>query len=167
LAKEATTLNPISDEISFAYLGTEINQLKSKEWINLLISPNINNPSAYINKYPWKIGRKLQIPIGTKRELASSFYQLKLGHGYIKSYLFKLGHTSSNKCDCGQIETPEHLILSCKKLNEARKELKSNIGARALTLPLLMHTKLGISHLLVFLQNTKICTRKWHLERAI
>ena len=38
-------------------------------------------------------------------------------------------------------------------------------GAR-LSLPLLMHTKIGIEKTLNFLKNTRVCTRKWHLERS-
>ena len=30
-----------------------------------------------------------------------------------------------------------------------------------------MHTKIGIEKTLDFLQKTRICTRKWHLERLV
>jgi hypothetical protein len=29
-----------------------------------------------------------------------------------------------------------------------------------------MHTKIGITNLLVFLKETNICTKSWHLERG-
>ena len=35
-----------------------------------------------------------------------------------------------------------------------------------LSLRLLMHTRIGIGKTLGFLKETKICTRKWHLERG-
>jgi hypothetical protein len=35
-----------------------------------------------------------------------------------------------------------------------------------LSLPLLMHTKIGIEKTLEFLKNTRLCTRKWYLERS-
>ena len=119
----------------------------------------------YTTKFEWKISPKLQIPRTTKRELASSFYQLKLGHGYIKSYLYRLNHTSNNKCSCGQKEIPEHLLLSCKKLELRRKELLKELKVKKVTLSLLLHTKIGIEKTLVFLKDTRIATRKWHLER--
>ena len=43
-----------------------------------------------------------------------------------------------------------------------RDEIK---GARH-SLQLLMHTKIGIEKTLEFLKNTRLCTRKWHLERS-
>jgi hypothetical protein len=60
----------------------------------------------------------------------------------------------------------EHLLLGCKRLKTARKRLIDSLGTRALTLPLLLHTTIGIEHLLVFLADTNICTRKWYIERT-
>ena len=34
------------------------------------------------------------------------------------------------------------------------------------SLKLLMHTKIGIEKILGFLKETRLCTRKWHLERG-
>jgi hypothetical protein len=34
-----------------------------------------------------------------------------------------------------------------------------------LSLKLLMYTKIGIGNTLSFLKETRLCTRKWHLER--
>jgi hypothetical protein len=130
-------------------------------------SPKTANTTTYTSTYTWKMSRKLQLPLGVKRGLASSFYQLKIGHGYIKTYLYRLKHTASNNCQCGQKETVEHLLLGCKRLKLARKRLCDSLETRALTLPLLLHTKIGIEQLLVFLGDTKICTRTWHLQRAI
>lgn len=65
--------------------------------------------------------RQAQNNPDTPREIASAFYQLKIGHGYIKSYLDKLGHASNDKCRCGAKETAEHLLLSCPETGTARK----------------------------------------------
>jgi ribonuclease HI len=172
LAKEATKLDPIKDETSFAVLGLKIKAIASQEWLQVLSkyreqTLKTAKSSTYTSTFfPWKISRKLQLPLGVKRGLASSFYQLKLGHGYIKTYLYRLKHTTNNKCQCGQKETVDHLLLGCKKLKAARKQLSDKLGTRVLTLPLLLHTKIGIEQLLVFLADTNICTRKWHLQRA-
>jgi hypothetical protein len=45
------------------------------------------NPNTYAAKYSWKTRKKLSVPTGTRREIASAFYQLKIGHGYNKAYL--------------------------------------------------------------------------------
>ncbi len=48
------------------------------------------------------------------------------------------------------------MLLSCKdtKLVIVRAKLKDK-----------MHTKIGIERTLDFLKDSRICTRKWHLER--
>ena len=45
------------------------------------------------------------------------------------------------------------------------KRVKEGVKVRELTLPLLLHTKVGISNLLGFLKETSIVTRKWHIQR--
>ena len=76
---------------------------------------------------------------------------------------------SNNKCTCGQVETAIHLLLHCPIYKEERsvllKRVKEVVRVRQLTLPLLLHTKVGISNLLVFLKETSIATRKWYIER--
>ena len=123
------------------------------------------NTTSYKKHFSWKLSSKLQLPTGTRRELASAFYQLKLGHGYLKSYLFRLGHSNSDQCQCGQKETSEHLLLSCPILLTARTKLQEELRGTRLSLQVLLHTKLGIEKTLAFLRETRIVTRKWHLER--
>jgi hypothetical protein len=110
---------------------------------------------------------KVQVPPGTRRELVSSFYQLKLGHGYLKLYLYRFGHLETDLCRCGKRETTEHLLLSCKQteIAQARVRLRDKLQGARLSLKLLMYTKIGIEKTLNFLKETRLCTRKWHLER--
>ncbi|RAL60832.1 hypothetical protein DID88_010157 [Monilinia fructigena] len=103
LAKEATTIRPISNETSFGLLGMIVKECASDQWLDTLNQYELRSnqtPSTYSKLFPWKIGSKIKLPSGTNRNTASAFFQLKLGHGYIKSYLhrFKL---SNNKCICG------------------------------------------------------------------
>lgn len=168
LAKEATTLEPWPNETSFAYLGMEARKQQRQEWLSYLESYSrepTHRPASYAKRFQWKLNSKLRIPPGTKRELASSFYQLKFGHGYIRSYLYRLGHAENSNCRCGSAETTEHLLLSCKLFKEERRELQKQINSR-LSLSLLLHSTIGIAHTLSFLDKTKIVTRKWHLARG-
>jgi hypothetical protein len=75
------------------------------------------NPN-YAAKYSWKTRKKLSVPTGTRREIASAFYQLKIGHGYNKAYLFRMGKADSPLCSCGVKQSPDHLLLSCKWFNK-------------------------------------------------
>jgi hypothetical protein len=71
-------------------------------------------------------------------------------------------------CKCGKRETAAHLLLSCKETAIAKKrvKLRDEIKRARLSLPLFMHTKIGIEKTLNFLKNTGLCTRKWHLKRS-
>ena len=159
----ATVQNPSTTRTSFAVIELKTKQQKRLEWSLHL---NKAKPTNYSKHFKWKINDTLSLPPNTKRALASAFYQLKLGHGYIKSYLYRLNYTGNDKCSCGQKETPEHLLLSCRNLKEARNKLKSELNGVTLNLALLLYTKIGILKTLEFLQTTGIATRKWHLERV-
>ena len=103
----------LNNKTSFAYLGIRINQLKKLK-INSILG-SIKKPrylDSYSNTYLWRVSNKILVPSGIKRELASSIYQLKLGHGYLKSYLYRLNIIANNKCTCSLEKTPKHLTFS-------------------------------------------------------
>jgi ribonuclease HI len=170
LAKKATKASPSSYITSLAMTSIKIKQLATKEWQSVLSKSTapatLRNQNTYAAKYSWKTRKKLSIPTGTKREIASAFYQLKLGHGYNKAYLHRIGQADSPLCSCGAKQTPEHLLLSCKWLRADRKILREDLCNKHLTLPLLLHTKQGITATLAFIGQTKVGTRKWHLGQV-
>ena len=63
-----------------------------------------------------------------------------------------------------------YLLLSCPFYQEDRqnllKRIQEKVAIRALTLPLILHTKIGIDAILLFLKENSICTRRWHLQRV-
>lgn len=170
LAKDGTKKRATSNITSLAMTGIKIKQLATKEWQQVLTKSTASairrNPNTYAAKYSWKIRKKLSIPTGTQREVASAFYQLKLGHGYNKAYLYRMGKADSPFCSCGAKQTPEHLLLSCKWLRADRKILRDELSNVHLTLPLLLHTKQGIAATLAFIRQTRVGTRKWHLGQV-
>jgi len=46
-------------------------------------------------------------------------------------------------------------------------QFKGSLEASAFNLRLLLHTEIGISNILVFLKETSIYIRKWHIERNV
>jgi hypothetical protein len=118
LAKLAAKELPSSDITSLAMTGIKIKQIATKEWQQVLAkyTPTAihRNPNTYAAKYSWKTRKKLSVPTGTRRETVSTFYQLKIGHGYNKAYLFCMGKADSPLCSCGVKQSPDHLLLSCK-----------------------------------------------------
>ncbi|PQE30820.1 Ribonuclease H-like domain protein [Rutstroemia sp. NJR-2017a WRK4] len=82
---------------------------------------------------------------------------LKIRYSYLKSYLYLLGYTSTNKCICGAKETSEYLLLSCSYFSLARIKLKDKLAINYLSLPLLLDTTSGIEASIAYLSETKIC----------
>ena len=93
--------------------------------------------------------------------------QLKLGHGYFKSYLVRLPGYTIDKCFvCGTKENPEHLILHCKTTQAIREELKQEFNIKEFSLKNLFNIKSGQDFLFKFLEKTQILTRNWLLQQA-
>ena len=63
-----------------------------------------------------------------------------------------------------------HLLLSCLFYQEDRqnllKRIQERVAIRTLTLPLILHTKIGINAILLFLKETSIYTRRQYLQRV-
>jgi hypothetical protein len=162
LSKVAFQRSPVGPQkTSYAYLAQRAKAETTAQWNEALRS---KGSTAYSKRFEWRVGAKALLPKGTRRELASSFYQLKLGHGYLRAYLARLGPVDSDRCSCGGKETPEHLLLSCRELRRQQKELQDSLGCRP-SLWVLLHTKMGVEKTLDFLKRTKIATRKRLLKR--
>ncbi|PQE11463.1 Ribonuclease H-like domain protein [Rutstroemia sp. NJR-2017a WRK4] len=92
---------------------------------------------------------------------------LKIRYSYLKSYLYLLGYTSTNKYICRAKEISEYLLLSCSYFSLARNKLKDKLATNYLSLPLLLNTTPGIEVSITYLSKTNICTRKYHLAQEL
>jgi len=93
--------------------------------------------------------------------------QLKMGHGYFKSYLVRLPDYSTDRCFvCGTRENSEHLILHCKATRAVREELKQEFDIKEFSLKNLFSTNTEQEFLFKFLEKTQISTRNWLLQQA-
>ena len=166
-AKQAAKEPPRSSATSLAMLGVKIRQLQAREWLQALQEYKARSATdrrnTYASRYSWKTSKRLSIPPTTDRLTASTFYQLKLNHGYLKDYLHRIGKRDSPLCSCGQKQTTEHLLLGCKWLKEDRKWLEKELKGVRLSLRLLLHTKKGIEATLAFISRTKVGTRQFYL----
>lgn len=78
-----------------------VKQELDKEWLfKAKKQQELARDSSYLKTFRWKIRKKLNLP-STEREIASAFYQLKIGHGYFKSYLYRFSHADTDLCTCG------------------------------------------------------------------
>ena len=51
----------------------------------------------------------------TGQTTASAIHQLRLGHGYFKSFLTRLPSYDSTQCQCSErVQSVEHLPLGCR-----------------------------------------------------
>ena len=81
LAKLATKADPpYLETLSFAYINLTISALKSEQWSNLLndySEKHLKNKGyidTYSRIYPWLTNKRIVLPRGTPRALASSYY---------------------------------------------------------------------------------------------
>jgi len=112
-AKKGTKLQKISLEkyVSLAFIKRKIKESSLNEW---QIEYEKSKKGRYYNQFE-DIPKWKAFPKVLKKQMWSVFMQLKLGHGYFRSYLVRLSNCSSNRCfTCGTKEDPEHLILHCK-----------------------------------------------------
>jgi hypothetical protein len=99
----------------------------------------------------------------TKKEIASTFYQLNIRHSYNKAYLYQTDKVDSPNCSCGAKQTPEHFLSSSRWYNSNRQILRQDLDNCPLTLSLPLHTRREIEATLAFISRTRIGIRKWYL----
>ena len=97
----------------------------------------------------------------------ATFVQMKIGHSYFKSYLYRLPKYGDKKCRgfYTKDQTPEHLLTACQFFKEEQKAVKDQLKKAnlPLTAKSLFSTNEGIKATLAFLKETKVATRKWLL----
>lgn len=168
ISRDASKKSANHEQSSYGWIRMQIIKKWRENWLNIQQNHN-TKPSGKVSTYTKQYGittnTKIQIPRGTKRAICSALYQLKLGHGYNKAYLHKMGRISNDKCKCGKRETVDHLLLSCKIFKTERAELKRELNGNNLNTRLLLNTRRGITKIIEFIHKTGISTRKWHLQR--
>lgn len=80
LAKKASKEPPSSGcKTSWAMFGLRVKAIRAREWIKAV---QVADRKKGANTREFKPSSKLKVGQGVKRVIASTFYQLKLGHGY-------------------------------------------------------------------------------------
>ena len=102
-----------------------------------------------------------------KKQVFSSFFQLKSGHGYFKSYLNRASDAYPDiYFICNVKENPEHLILNCKRYSSIRNKIKKEKQLNQLSLKMLFGSKQGQDFLFEYIIQTGIATRKNTLQNS-
>ena len=165
LAKLGQTLIKVEKiPVSYKSITNNIAKSISDTWKNKWKNTQLKNitylsfnmlPGQRNIKHLSKITNKLQF---------STIMQLKIGHGYFKSYQYKRSiWTRENRIEddlcpkCNKKETPEHLILHCQKYQKEIDNMR-NKSPHTINLQYLFATKAGQRILIQFLKNTGIGT---------
>lgn len=162
LAKQGSMLAPHKGGTSWAYWKSQARADLKTAWEN----HSKGKAATYTETFGWKVRQKLDLPPDIPRKTGSAFYQLKIAHGYFKSYLSRFKITVDAKCQCGyRSQDPKHLLIYCPIYSLQRKRIRRDIQGR-LTLQTLLGTKKGIALAVQFLQDRSIATRDWHQEES-
>jgi ribonuclease HI len=147
-------------DISLTYLKKSVKKALLQSWYNYYNSAK--KGAKYQNLAIQPAWKPLNLKLKTSRIIWSSYIQLKLGHGYFKSYLKRLPDYNSDRCDCdnNSIQSPAHLLLSCSKYQAEYSKIKEKLSVSELSLKLLLTTRDGIQALFQFLKKTEIASRK-------
>ena len=157
-AKKGTELQQASAEkfVSLSFIKRKIKESALTEWQQEYAKMKKGKFYSQFESSPrWKSYKKT-----VKKKIWSAFMQLKLGHGYFKSYLVRQSDYSTDRCYvCGTREDPEHLILHCKVTQTVREKLKQEFDIKEFSLKNLFDTKIEQEFLFKFLEKTQISIR--------
>ena len=144
-------LNLGFSKVSFATLERRIREQLLVEWKNKWETGKKKHGTSFekvvgnIPRFSTKASKFI-----TPKSVSASLFQLKVGHGYFKSYTKRLNREYNGLCSCGQLQTPSYLILACSRYKEERQALQKVIGS-TLTLPKLLNVESGHKAFTVFL----------------
>ena len=149
---------------ALSFLKRQIQQTGQKDWQQVWRA--CSSGSSYLTnarQQPlWGPTWKPTKLITTKQTIASTIHQLRLGHGYFRSYLTRLPNYNSTQCHCSEpVQTAKHLLLGCPTYREERK--RAGIK-RDQTLQNLLFTQKGTDTAIDFIQQTGVATRGWLLQ---
>src|SRR5215469_2447888 len=148
---------------SISFLNRKLREKVLSDWLNIWQKTSQSKHYKQFDTQP-KI-KASQIKL--KKLTWATMVQLKLAHGYFRSYLTRLPAYDSEicpNCDSRQKETPYHLLFHCQSQSKIRKKTTQKLDRHNQTLCSLFLTKSGQNQLIQFLTESKIATRKWLLR---
>ena len=167
LAKQAAKFSPDSYITSLAMVRSKIKSLVKKEWCSGLLEQYSAAAGTgrrnYFTTYPARILRQIQIPRATPKKISSALYQLTTGHGYNNPYLFRFKLRDWDTCSCGEVQTPEQLLLHCIWYKDRRKRAFKDVKNHKPTIQQLFLSIEGRAAILDRINTNCISTREWIL----
>ena len=163
--KGANSISNSENLISLYYIKRRLNQSIKEKWIN---DWNKNKKGRHYLQFQPKIALKASKAY-TDRRTWTAYIQLKLGHGYFRSYLSRLPQYETDKCTghCNGIQSPSHLFFSCyhyrKEQRELKRQLKELFPEKEIITLTEIYNEKSRQIVYDYLRETRIATREWLL----
>src|SRR5437762_2473120 len=142
-AKKGTELQYVNPEsyISMAFIKRKIKETGLIDWNEIWLNSKSKGKhyTQFECKPKWKQSTRI-----VKKQIFLSYFQLKSGHGYFKSYLNKASNSYPDICFIYNIkENPEYLLLYCKRYSSIKSRIKAEKQLNQLSLKILFSLKQG------------------------
>jgi Ribonuclease HI len=164
LAKKGTRdMDNKSPILSISYVRRKIKEKCLDQWEEKWSKAKKGRQyEKYHTKPKWKADK-----IKLCKKVLSSYMQLKLGHGFFRTYIGKIDRNIDLYCNCGEetVQNPTHLVLECKNYRMERKKMFENLDNRHRTMEFLFSTRIGREKLVKFIEETKIASRQWWIDQ--
>ena len=113
-----------------------------------------------------------------RKKYASRYYQLKVGHGAVGTFLARIGMIETPECwRCKEsVQSVEHLYTRCRRWRKERRKLVRELEkegvlwqaqAKKRWLAGLLANEKAVAPLLRFLKATDVGGREWAREREL
>src|SRR5204862_7372369 len=123
-AKKKTKLQRtvIESYISIAYIKRKIKESALIDWTSIWQASKAKEKqyNQFECKPKWKTKTRT-----LKKQIWFTYIQLKLDHGYFKSYLNRISNYDSNICQfCNTKKSSEYLLLFCRRYSQIKSKIK-------------------------------------------
>ena len=117
--------NPLEQWSSLTHIKRKLKESQSQEiakWHEVKTQERETGRRGFY--VPWVKRRMNELLGRTVKKYASRYFQLKIGHGAVRTYLAKIGAVETPQCWwCGQAEqSVEHLHTKCRRRRREKTE---------------------------------------------
>ena len=164
---------------SLAYIKKNVSQIRGKELTSWHERKTQERETSRHGFYiPWTKAEINPVLGKTPKKYAARYYQLKVGHGAVGTYLSRTGMIGTPECWwCGaQEQTVIHLYTECRKWRKERRKLSRELSQLGISwqprperrwLGRLLANERAIGPVLEFLKRTEVGSRAGAKEREM
>ena len=157
---------------SLAYIKKNVSQIRGKELTSWHERKTQERESSRHGFYmPWTKAELNPVLGKTPKKYAARYYQLKVGHGAVGTYLARIGKIETPQCWwCKEpVQSVEHLYARCRRWRRERRKLVRELEKEGVTwqaqverrwLASLLANEKAVTPLLRFLKTTEVGARE-------